>query len=90
MSDEEFYFYYFIFYDYDQNKKLDGFEILYGINDYLNGMDEYFVYNIEEEGVLVVDNILRRMDENFDGYIDYLEYIKVLIVYYEYENFYFQ
>lgn len=83
MSDEEFYFYYFIFYDYDQNKKLDGFEILYGINDYLNGMDEYFVYNIEEEGVLVVDNILRRMDENFDGCIDYLEYIKVLIVYFQ-------
>jgi len=78
MSDEEYHFYYFTLHDHDQNKKLDGLEILYAINDHPNGTDENPVYLTEEEGANMVDEVLGRMDQNSDGYIDYSEYTKVL------------
>ena len=86
MSDEELHFYYFILHDYDQNKKLDGLEILYAINDHPNGTDEYPAYHTEEEGAEMVDKVLRRMDQNSDGYIDYPEYTKALEPHHVHEN----
>lgn len=83
MSDEELHFYYFTLHDHDQNKKLDGLEILYAMNDHSNGTDEYRGYNTEEEGAEMVDNVLTRMDENSDGYIDYSEYTKALAPHHE-------
>ena len=86
MSDEELHFYYFTLHDYDQNKKLDGLEILYAINDHPNGTDEYPAYHTEEEGAEMVDKVLRRMDQNSDGYIDYPEYTKALEPHHVQEN----
>ena len=75
MSDEELHFYYFTLHDYDQNKKLDGLELLYGITDHANAPEEYLP-RTEEEGAEIVDRVLRRMDQNSDGYIDYIEFTK--------------
>ena len=86
MSDEELHFYYFTLHDYDQNKKLDGLEILYAINDHPNGTDEYPAHHTEEEGAEMVDKVLRRMDQNSDGYIDYPEYTKALEPHHVHEN----
>ena len=89
MSDEEFHFYYFTLHDYDQNKKLDGLEILYGMNDHdhhSNTTDEHPGYLTEEEGAEMVDKVLRRMDQNSDGYIDYPEYTKALEQLHEHGN----
>ena len=88
MSDEELHFYFFTLHDYDQNKKLDGLEILYAINEHpsANGTDEIPAYHTDEEGAELVDDVLRRMDENSDGYIDYPEYTKALTAQHEHEN----
>lgn len=85
VSDEELHFYYFTLHDYDENKKLDGLEILYGINDHPNGTDEYLP-RTEEEGAKMVDNVLSIMDKNSDGYIDYPEYTKSLKQYHVDDN----
>lgn len=85
MSDDELHFYYFTLNDYDQNKKLDGLEILYAINDRPDAADEDLPLT-EEEGANRVDAILRRMDQNSDGYIDYPEYIKDLKKYHLHDN----
>ena len=86
MSDEEIHFYYFTLHDFDQNNKLDGLEILYAINDHQNGTDKYPVYHTEEEGAEMVDNVLRSMDQNSDGYIDYPEYTNALKQHHAHEN----
>lgn len=85
MSDDELHFYYFTLNDYDQNKKLDGLEILYAINDRPDAAEEHLPLT-EEEGANMVDAILRRMDHNSDGYIDYPEYIKDLKKYHLHDN----
>lgn len=86
MSDEEFHFYYFTLHDHDQNKKLDGLEILYAMNDHPNGTDGNPSYLTEEQGVELVDKVLERMDQNSDGYIDYPEYTKSLTRHHVHEN----
>ena len=85
MSDDELHFYYFTLNDYDQNKRLDGLEILYAINDRPDAADEDLPLT-EEEGANRVDAILRRMDQNSDGYIDYPEYTKDLKKYHLHDN----
>ena len=75
LTDEELHFYYFTLHDYDQNKKLDGLEILYAITDHADAAEEDLP-GTEEEGAKMVDRVLRRMDQNSDGYIDYPEFTK--------------
>ena len=76
MSDEDLQFHYFRLHDYDGNRKLDGLELMHAISHYQNetGITDKESTS-EEANAQTVDEILSMDDVNFDGYIDYPEYI---------------
>ena len=77
MSDQDLLFHYFRLHDYDNNRKLDGLELMQAMNDYHkeSGIEEEKETS-EEAMASTVDKILKYDDTNNDGYIDYPEYIK--------------
>ncbi|XP_078356116.1 multiple coagulation factor deficiency protein 2 homolog [Oculina patagonica] len=76
MSDEDLQFHYFRLHDYDNNRKLDGLELMHAISHYQNetGVTDKESTS-EEANAKVVDEILSMDDLDSDGYIDYPEYV---------------
>ncbi|XP_065201216.1 multiple coagulation factor deficiency protein 2 homolog isoform X1 [Planococcus citri] len=72
MSEQELQFHYFKMHDADNNNKLDGCELIkslihwHELHESIDLTDEFFSQSI--------DDILNRVDFNWDGYIDYTEY----------------
>ncbi|XP_050089407.1 uncharacterized protein LOC126573379 isoform X3 [Anopheles aquasalis] len=79
MSEQELQFHYFKMHDSDNNNKLDGCELIKSLIHW-HGDDnkepdapprpQYEDAQLED----IVDSVLRMMDLNSDGYIDYKEY----------------
>ncbi|XP_050522746.1 multiple coagulation factor deficiency protein 2 homolog [Daktulosphaira vitifoliae] len=85
MSEQELQFHYFKMHDADNNNKLDGCELIkslihwhvQGGNDAARGNapppdDKVF---LDEELMQLIDPILTMDDTNFDGFIDYPEFV---------------
>ncbi|XP_053679541.1 probable serine/threonine-protein kinase fhkB isoform X1 [Anopheles nili] len=83
MSEQELQFHYFKMHDSDNNNKLDGCELIKSLihwhddktGDYENQTTvpprpEYTDDQLED----IVDSVMRMMDTNSDGFIDYTEY----------------
>ena len=77
MSNEDLQFHYFRLHDYDNNKKLDGLELMQAMSHYHkeSGIEDEKEAS-DETMASTIDQILSFDDTNNDGYIDYPEYIK--------------
>ncbi|KAL5271924.1 hypothetical protein ACHWQZ_G000200 [Mnemiopsis leidyi] len=69
MTDEEqLHFHWFREHDYDNNKHLDGLELVHAISHFNEG-------GIDEDAIVeVIDEIMRSDDKNNDGLLDYVEF----------------
>ncbi|XP_058057927.1 G-box-binding factor isoform X3 [Anopheles bellator] len=79
MSEQELQFHYFKMHDSDNNNKLDGCELIKSLIHWhaddtavpsTPPTPEYTDQQLED----IVDSVLRMMDINGDGYVDYTEY----------------
>ncbi|XP_052869532.1 GATA zinc finger domain-containing protein 10 isoform X3 [Anopheles cruzii] len=79
MSEQELQFHYFKMHDSDNNNKLDGCELIKSLIHWhvddraapsTPSKPEYTDQQLED----IVDSVLRMMDINGDGYVDYTEY----------------
>jgi len=67
-EEEQLHFHWFRQHDYDNNKHLDGLELVHAISHFNDGpMDE-------EALIEVIDEILQADDKNNDGLLDYIEF----------------
>lgn len=79
MTDQELQFHYFKMHDADNNNKLDGCELIKSLIHW-HGVEEASrpeerSYSDEEISKLV-DNVLKNMDMNGDGWITYPEFLR--------------
>ncbi|XP_063692416.1 multiple coagulation factor deficiency protein 2 homolog [Bolinopsis microptera] len=67
-EEEQLHFHWFRQHDYDNNKHLDGLELVHAISHFNDGpMDEAAL-------IEVIDEILQADDKNNDGLLDYIEF----------------
>ncbi|XP_052902270.1 probable serine/threonine-protein kinase fhkB isoform X3 [Anopheles moucheti] len=81
MSEQELQFHYFKMHDSDNNNKLDGCELIKSLIHWhaedKAGHDEEQIHRPEytdEQLEDIVDSVMRMMDLNNDGFVDYTEY----------------
>lgn len=79
LSEEELRFYYFTSHDVEGNGKLDGCELVQALlhfhaeaNSSCSSEAKHFS---DAELSLLVDHVLHTDDSNFDGFIDYSEFV---------------
>ncbi|KAJ1152939.1 hypothetical protein NDU88_005712 [Pleurodeles waltl] len=77
LSEEELEFYYFTLHDFDQNKRLDGLEILAALRESLiHHVGSVFT---QEEQMKIytdmTDEVLEKDDLDKDGFLSYVEYM---------------
>ncbi|KAE9414345.1 hypothetical protein Angca_009962, partial [Angiostrongylus cantonensis] len=69
-------FYYFSISDLDKDNRIDGTEIIKALaHDHTQGAVPRSLTQSDDELVTMVDGVLKDMDLNGDGYIDYAEYV---------------
>ncbi|KAL5286455.1 MCFD2 family protein [Megaselia abdita] len=76
MSEAELQFHYFKMHDSDNNNKLDGCELIKSLIHWHDGDDgevQGSVYT-DEDLSSIIDDVLKLMDKNHDGLVDYAEY----------------
>ncbi|VDO81132.1 unnamed protein product [Heligmosomoides polygyrus] len=77
LSEEQQRFHYFSIHDLNKDNNIDGIEILKALtHDHSSGPGSGAPVVDEESYVSMIDTVLRDMDFNGDGYIDFAEYMK--------------
>lgn len=76
MSDEEMQFHYFKVHDYDNNNMLDGIELIKAMTHHHGDEEDEQMTTIPDDELSeMINDILRDLDSNLDGYIDYPEFV---------------
>lgn len=77
MTEQELQFHYFKQHDLNNDNKLDGIELVNALTHFHTEDPNAVPPSFQEyELVNLIDDILREDDRNYDGYIDYAEFIK--------------
>ncbi|VDO20210.1 unnamed protein product [Heligmosomoides polygyrus] len=79
MTEEQQRFFYFKVFDLNKDDRIDGLEILFALTHaHDDDTGEIYGGSVPDEELYVkrIDNVLRDVDSNGDGYIDYAEYTK--------------
>ncbi|KHJ79913.1 hypothetical protein OESDEN_20425 [Oesophagostomum dentatum] len=77
MTEEQQRFHYFSMNDLDKDNRIDGIEIIKALtHSHEDETGPGLPIKDEDELITLVDNVLKDMDLNRDGYIDYAEYLK--------------
>lgn len=78
MTEQELQFHYFTMHDSDKNNKLDGSELIKSLihwhDDDEKATKQERTFYSDEQLTETIDFLLKSMDTNGDGYIDYTEY----------------